>query len=365
MWTIAVFDLISSLAIVSALVVWIRGWRGASFPRDAKFLFLVLIVFSLFYYASLFIQWSGITDAFDPVEDVIGALIPMLWAFFFYAFLQDVVSSDLRQSREALHRAHDELEEKVKARTSEIREAYQKLENAYQKIKQNQDRIIRLERRTVASRITSTLAHETRNPIAAIGGFARILQKKFANDPELAPHFVDCLEEIQKLERLTAGILKAGREASADFERLDTWQVLEELYELCRERARLSGVRLTKDIEPLTSHIIGDKDSLIAALKEIVFNAIEASTKDEEVELRISREDEWVVFSVKDQGEGIAKESLAHIYDPFFSTKKLSTGMGLSFAKELIEVQNGYIRIDTKLGEGTTVYVYLPFADDQ
>lgn len=492
MGCVAIFDLISILAFLAALVILVKGWRR-SFRPDAGFLLGALVLFSMLYSICLFLQWSGTTSALDPVEDVIGALLPMMWAFFFYSYLQGVLTSDLRQSehslleserklytlmgnlpgmvyrclndrnwsmefisqgcreltgyepedllqggtisyadlihkddreavweqvqenlakkrpfqlvyriatasgeeksvweqgvgvfskeggllalegfiaditqqkmaQEALQRAHDELEEKVEERTAEIKETYQKLKKAYHKIKNDQEKIIQLERHAIVSRITSTLAHETRNPISAIGGFARMLKRKYANDTDLSPHFDIILEETQKLERLIAGILKAGHEAAAYFQALSPSELLDEICTLTQEKARLSYVKLRKEKGPFPSHIIADKESVIVALKEILLNAIEASPKDEEVVLKISQEEGWVVFSVSDRGAGIDEQTLGRIYEPLFSTKKLSSGLGLPFAKDLIEAQNGYIRLQTLPDKGTTFYVYFPAA---
>jgi two-component system sporulation sensor kinase A len=207
------------------------------------------------------------------------------------------------------------------------------------------------------------LAHETRNPLSVIGGFARFLKRRHGDDPDLAPYFDSILEEAEKLERLVMGILKAGREAASDFEELDPQELLEDLYMLTQEKARLSEVNIRIEAQPSSASIVADRESLITALNEIVLNAVEASPKDAEVVIKIDQEQEWLVFSVSDRGQGIDDQCLPKIYEPFYSTKKLSSGMGLSFAKELIEAQNGYIRFDTKPGQGTTVYVYLPKAE--
>ncbi len=487
---VAILDLISFLAFLATLAFIIKG-RHRPFPPDAKLLFLMLVSFSLLYIVCLFLQWSGVTKVLDPVEDVIGALIPMVWLFFFYAFFQGVLTRDLHQSEASLQeserklstlmgnlpgmvyrcidyrswtmefvskgckeltgytpvelsqngavcfgdfihaedrdmvqkqmqkalstnrpfqlryrilsafdeekwvweqgvgiyadtgefqategfitditqqkqaeaviqKARDDLEDKVKIRTAEITEAYQKLENAYQKIKNDQGKIIRLERHAIAARVTSTLAHETRNAISIIGGHARILKRKHGSAPEMAHQFDIILEEAGKLELLIAAILKAGHEASAHFENLDTQEILDELYRLTQEKAHLSKITLSKGKQYASASLFADKESVIAALKELVFNAIEASPKKEVVTLEIIQEDKRVVISVTDRGPGISGKNLARIYDPFFSTKKLSSGLGLSFAKELIEAQNGYIRFHTEPGKGTTFYAYFP-----
>jgi PAS domain-containing protein len=88
---------------VTALIFLLKGWRRA-LNRDSKFLLLGLLAFIIFYSFCLVCEWSGITEVLDTAEDFIGALLPMWWAFLFYALLYEIASRDLRQSEERLHR---------------------------------------------------------------------------------------------------------------------------------------------------------------------------------------------------------------------------------------------------------------------
>ncbi len=98
---IALFDLISLLGFFISLIILIKRWKKPFLPH-ARALFTTLILFSLAYSITLFLEWSGITKDIDIQEDVIGALLPMMWAFFFYAFLQNITTHDLRQSEKIL-----------------------------------------------------------------------------------------------------------------------------------------------------------------------------------------------------------------------------------------------------------------------
>ncbi|MDR3567301.1 MAG: PAS domain-containing sensor histidine kinase [Syntrophobacteraceae bacterium] len=265
-----------------------------------------------------------------------------------------------KQAEDALRKANDELEQKVRERTAELTEAYEQLERAYQDTKANQDKILQLERRAVATRVTSALAHETRNPIQVIGGFTRILKRKCAEDPGLANQFDIILKETERLEHLVGAILKAAREVATDFEQMDPQGLVDALVEATREKARLAKVLITKKTSPLSARVTADRECLVMALKEIIMNAIEVSPKEGEILLEVGQEGHWVVFAVSDSGEGIKEEQRDKIYGPFFSTKRLSSGLGLSFAKAIIETHHGAISFETREGKGTKFYVRLP-----
>ena len=98
---IAIFDLISILGFFASLIIIVEMSQKSFLPH-AKAFYITLVVFLLLYSAALFLEWAEITDYFDRLEDVIGALIPMIWAFFFYAFLQNTAAHDLLQSEQVL-----------------------------------------------------------------------------------------------------------------------------------------------------------------------------------------------------------------------------------------------------------------------
>jgi len=97
MHPIAVIDLVSIFAALTALIVLLKN-RRRTFGKAIRLLLMGLLSFSMFYSVCLFFEWAGITGALEPFEDLIGALIPMWWAFVFYAFLQAMAGHDLKES---------------------------------------------------------------------------------------------------------------------------------------------------------------------------------------------------------------------------------------------------------------------------
>jgi PAS domain S-box-containing protein len=110
MHPVAVIDLVSFFAALAALVVLFRG-RKRLFGGAIRMLLMGLLSFSLFYSACHFVEWAGITQDLDPFEDLIGALIPMWWAFVFYAFLQAMAGHDLKESEERYRTILEDIED--------------------------------------------------------------------------------------------------------------------------------------------------------------------------------------------------------------------------------------------------------------
>lgn len=100
---IALFDLISVIVTIISIIIFMVRWRRTLYP-DIRYLLLGLLILSFFYYSSLFIEWSGITNYFEKTEDLLGAMIPMFWAFIFYTFLQLLAKKDLQNSEEKYRR---------------------------------------------------------------------------------------------------------------------------------------------------------------------------------------------------------------------------------------------------------------------
>lgn len=107
MHPVAVFDIITFLASLAALIVLLKGWKRALEPK-AKLVFTGLLVFTMCYGFSLFVEWTWQTKVLDRIEDIIGALVPMWWAFVIYAFLAGIAEEELREREARLQELFDE-----------------------------------------------------------------------------------------------------------------------------------------------------------------------------------------------------------------------------------------------------------------
>jgi signal transduction histidine kinase len=250
----------------------------------------------------------------------------------------------------------------------DVTETLDKLRDAYKAIESNQDRILLLERHAIASRMSDSLAHQTKNPISTIGGYAASLRRRLKKQGrDFSPESMDTgleviLEETRKLEQLVNSILKTRHEMLIFAQSLDARELVESLRRGLAEKADQAGVGLEVQSEEGEVPIRGDKEGLVMALKEIVQNALEASPPDGTVRLVLDRTPRWAVLSVVDRGPGIDAEEQEKIFEPLYSTKSLASGLGLSFARKLVEMHHGRIELDSSPGRGAVFRVYLPLA---
>ncbi len=244
----------------------------------------------------------------------------------------------------------------------QIRQTNAKLGEAFEEIRRNQDQVILLERHVIVGRMAATLAHETRNPLFIIANSAKSLLRKCEKDNGEVFKLKVIVEESERLQLLIDGILKLKQDVPYLMRRVAASEVLERVERTGRDKAEAARVHLR--VSPLSVEVWfeADMESLLVGLNEIVINAVEASPKGGIVDIEAGREDERFFFRIKDEGKGISPEVYPRIFDPCFSTKEFSAGLGLSFAKGIIEANHGRLKVETVPGKGTTVTVVFPLA---
>jgi two-component system sensor histidine kinase HydH len=210
------------------------------------------------------------------------------------------------------------------------------------------------ERRLVAlGRASSVLAHELRNPIAALKGHAQLLVEDLVEPSRAkAERVVDLAE---RLERLTGVLLEFVRDAPLDVHAVTPAHLVDRaLPTQSKERVRvdLSGAPQTLDI---------DVERLRLALRNIIQNGLQASEEGADpVEVRIYGNASEVVIEVRDHGSGLSPGAAEHMFDPFVTTKTKGTGLGLSIARRVVEQHGGTLTGETH-GEGGAVFrIVLP-----
>lgn len=382
MTPIGVIDLISFLATLAALIILWNGWKHA-FQRDTKLLFAGLLVFILFYNFCLFLEWSGITKALDTLEDFIGALIPMWWAFVLYAFLREMAFCDLHQSEERLRlevierkqaeeelrKYRDHLEELVKERTSELEGKTAELEQVNIRL-QEMDRL--------KSVFLASMSHELRTPLNSIIGFTGIILQGMAGEvneeqrkqltmvKNSANHLLSLINDLLDISKIEAGKV----ELSLEEFRLD--DVVREVVEAFSPAVSEKGLELTTQV-PKGSTLLSDKRRIKQVLMNLVSNAVKFTDQGSvQIAARIP-EGENLEIRVTDTGIGIKKEDMSKLFEPFqqidmsLTMKHKGTGLGLYLTKKLAALLGGDISAKSEYSRGSefTFTIPLKYEEEQ
>ncbi len=221
------------------------------------------------------------------------------------------------------------------------------------------------ERLAVLGQMAAVLAHEIRNPLSSIKGFAQIHMEDecdCAGIEDLKEDMALIVEETVRLERLTSALLEYARSP-------DLRDTVFRLEEFCRDLVRhtgSSGDAGLLDIQCNSGEVRMDREKLLQIIINLVQNATDA-VKDQEdghVHLSITLQDHEVVLNVTDNGPGIPEEVKQKLFEPFMTTKTKGTGLGLSIVKRLCDAMGGVIQIDSGPDRGTSVTITFPYREN-
>ncbi|RJQ52105.1 MAG: GAF domain-containing protein [Nitrospiraceae bacterium] len=219
------------------------------------------------------------------------------------------------------------------------------------------ERVTHSERMAALGELAARVAHEIRNPLISIGGFARRLEKKLSDDTAEYARII--VNEVTRLENILKEILGFVKSSRINRARVDINELVDNVIgfvsPLISERQNtlvkeLSGDSLISAIDP---------DRIKEALLNIVTNASQA-TEHGTITIKTGIEDNEAVIELSDTGCGIKPEDLKNIFNPFFTTKPQGTGLGLAVTHKIIQEHNGKIKVESAWGCGTSFRIYLP-----
>src|SRR6185295_3009916 len=220
------------------------------------------------------------------------------------------------------------------------------------------------ERLASLGRLSTVIAHEVRNPLMIIKGSLHALRQKDVDETAMREAVHDIDEEVERLNRIVNEVLDFARPIKFDVASAD-------INDFCRSSATASqasgaGATVGLDLDPAAGPVTTDAERLRIALVNMLVNARHAtqssvSSPQSPVMLRTRVNGHGVTISIIDTGPGIEPDHLAHVFDPYFTTKRGGTGLGLPIAKNIIEGLGGTITIDSTPGAGTEIRVDLPY----
>jgi signal transduction histidine kinase len=220
------------------------------------------------------------------------------------------------------------------------------------------------DRLAALGRLSTVIAHEVRNPLMIIKGSLRSLRRAELPSPELREAVHDIDHEVSRLNRIVDDVLDFARPVRLEYGPVD-------LEALCRDAAAaaLSGegapeVRFESDAPQ--GLVVTDAERLRTVLVNVLGNAREAvegtapASTGPPITLSLRRAGGQVAITVRDRGTGIAPADLPHVFEPYFTTKRTGTGLGLPIAKNIVDALGGTVTVTSEIGQETSITIVVP-----
>ncbi len=227
-------------------------------------------------------------------------------------------------------------------------------------IKLLEKKIERSERLASLGRMAAGIAHEIRNPLSSIKGFALYFRNKFKRDSEDWNYAEVMAGEVDRLNRVIQDLLNFAKPFEPNLKKIDVHQLIEHSLKLIQSDARDKNIIIQKKFETDLPFILGDSDLLTQAMLNLFINAVDAMKQNGKLNIEVSLKEKMIEIVIADTGKGIESENLPHIFDPFFTLKKGGTGLGLAIVFRIIENHNGKIDVKSDIKKGTEFKIFLP-----
>lgn len=221
--------------------------------------------------------------------------------------------------------------------------------------------VAHMDRLVSAGELAAKLAHEVRNPLTGIGSAIQVLRRGVSEDDERHGILTKMLGQVERMNRSLTNYLEFARMPKPATRLFGIQEPLENALFLIDSRARGAGIKLVRDIPKRLLGLKGDPAQMEQVFLNICLNAVEAMPSGGE--LRVTAKSAGpsdVRLEFHDTGAGIPEEDLPRVLQPFYTTRKDGSGLGLAMAHQIVATHGGELWIESVPGEGTSVFIRLP-----
>ncbi len=269
----------------------------------------------------------------------------MTWASGALALLLRGVGDYLGKVNRTLEEHKAELEARIAERTRELEEA--------------QAHVLHQEKMAAFGLLAAGIAHEVGNPLTSISSLVQMVQRRAA-DPYTLEKLGLVSGQLQRIHTTLRELVAFSRPASNEHTRVSLADILGEALNIAkyykRTRGRIAPPEVPADLPPL----VAVREQLVQVFLNLILNAMDAVDRDGRIELGVARRGDMVEVTVRDNGCGIAPEHAGRLFQPYFTTKKHGTGLGLFVTRQLVTDHGGSVNCESRPGQGAVFRVLLP-----
>jgi len=264
----------------------------------------------------------------------------------------NAMSDELKKAKKESMEWSNTLEKKVQEKTEAIHRAQQQL--------------IHSEKLASLGRMAAGVAHEINSPLTGIVTFGHLLQKKFLEGTEDREDIDVIIDQANRCSNIIKGLLGFARATTADKAQTNINDVLNSTLNIVNHKADFFNIKLSTNLDPSLRLVKADAPQLQQVFLNMIVNAADACEGKGSITIATSNVhdngQDYAQIEFRDTGYGIKDEDLEKIFEPFFTTKPVGkgTGLGLAVSHGIIQEHGGKITISTKIGEGTSFFIWLP-----
>jgi two-component system nitrogen regulation sensor histidine kinase GlnL len=220
--------------------------------------------------------------------------------------------------------------------------------------------------------LAAGLAHEIKNPLGGIKGAAQLLERELPDGSELCDYTGIMLKEVQRVNRIVEELLELASPRPLKPSKVNLHKTLGDILILQKRAVGKKAVNFLQQFDPSIPPLLGDESLLIQLFLNLIKNAVEAVREngvirvtsrvvaDYSMTQKGERRSRMVAIEISDDGPGIQKDDMEHLFTPFFTTKPNGTGLGLAICHKIVSEHRGMIKVDSEPTKGTTFTVMLP-----
>jgi two-component system sensor histidine kinase HydH len=227
--------------------------------------------------------------------------------------------------------------------------------------------VARSQRLASVGRLAAGVAHEIRNPLSSIKGFATYFKERYPDRPDDQQTADIMIQEVDRLNRVVGQLLEFARPISVKRQPISLQALLNDSIKLIKDRAAEKNISIQTQNNTRVDGVRIDPDRINQVLLNLYLNAIDSMKSGGELKVEISSDTQHrdVVIQISDTGDGISRENLSKIFEPYFTTKSTGTGLGLAIAHNIIEAMGGKITVESDTEAGTTFSITIPISKSQ
>ena len=234
-------------------------------------------------------------------------------------------------------------------------------------VRRLQQEVERTKRLASLGSLAAGVAHEIRNPLSSVKGFATYFRDKLKDSPQDRDTATTMIQEVERLDRVIGQLLEFARPSTLKIKPVRVMDLIQHSLKLIEGDARSKGIEVKVDIPLDFPDVPMDGDRINQVLLNLYLNGLQAMDGGGLLQVKVSRDDarKLTTITVSDSGRGIETADQERIFDPYFTTKPDGTGLGLAIVHKILDAHGGSIKVRSQTGAGTAVAITLPDGQEE